>query len=327
MAPKKRPASALNGSVGMSGGREAKLMKLGKPISTFKKKISLDALEHEAVRVGFDARSYMENGFTVLPGRLCTDEELDKCLAAARRVREGRGSEASNAGGEFVFMPRVSSPDKMLLFSLINRYTPFLHQLLNGIKLPGSDKGPFSHHNAIQVAVKKPGFEGYAKLKKMSDASVGHIDQRAMKQTSGKPTTNYSVLLGVVLGGDTEDRDDAGNLYLAPKSHVQLASKFKECTGSGPVPWHREVAKHYLGRAAPKMKAVRAKPGQCILMHHQTIHGVGPNHSAADRVHIYFRVQSSSRPDGTCTWYPEAMRDPMLEMPLVHQLAERQGAR
>ena len=82
----------------------------------------------------------------------------------------------------------------------LGSYAPFLHQLLNSIRLPGSDRGPYSHHNAIQGAFKKPGFGGYAKLKKMSDATVGHIDQRAAKQTSGNPTTNYSVLLGV-LGG------------------------------------------------------------------------------------------------------------------------------
>ena len=27
------------------------------------------------------------------------------------------------------------------------------------------------------------------------------------------------------------------------------------------------------------MRAVRAAAGEAILMHHQTVHGVGPNHS------------------------------------------------
>lgn len=40
---------------------------------------------------------------------------------------------------------------------LLNRYVPFLHQLLGGIMLPGSNGSPYGHHNQLQLAVKVSG--------------------------------------------------------------------------------------------------------------------------------------------------------------------------
>ena len=69
-----------------------------------------------------------------------------------------------------MFLRGSSSPDKLLLFSpalqpklgpaflrLLNRYVPFLHQLLGGIMLPGSNGSPYGHHNQLQLAVKVSG--------------------------------------------------------------------------------------------------------------------------------------------------------------------------
>eukprot|EP00931_Biecheleriopsis_adriatica_P056108 TRINITY_DN33252_c0_g1_i1.p1 TRINITY_DN33252_c0_g1~~TRINITY_DN33252_c0_g1_i1.p1 ORF type:complete len:358 (-),score=39.83 TRINITY_DN33252_c0_g1_i1:140-1213(-) len=224
------------------------------------------------------------------------------------------------------FLRGESTPDKLILFSLLNSYLPFLHQLLCGIKLPASDMAPYGHHNAIQLAIKKPGYPGYDKLENMPDAFVGHIDQSASKQKDGTNTTNYSVLFGIVLAGATGDRDDAGNLYVAPRSYRHLADAFNKFEGD--IAWYGEkkisIAKKYLQDTAPGMKAVRVKPGQCIVMHHQTIHGVGPNCTSTDRVVIYFRVTSEKRPDGKKNCYPEAMRDPTLETPNIHPLAQLQ---
>ncbi|CAE8688165.1 unnamed protein product [Polarella glacialis] len=142
----------------------------------------------------------------------------------------------------------------------------------------------------------------------MSSSLVGHIDQPSKKQIAGKAAANYSLLLGVVLSGDTASRSDAGNLFVALRTHTMLAEAFRKT--EGPVPWW--------------MKAVRAKPGQAILMHHQTVHGVGPNHSDEDRVNIYFRITSKGRPEGKLLSHPEAMRDPLRETPLLRELAEAQ---
>ncbi|CAK9104213.1 unnamed protein product [Durusdinium trenchii] len=290
---------------------------LGKPISHYKAECNLKSFRKEAKRVGFDAQAYLENGYCILRP-LWRDKEVQLALAAAQRVRSG--SRSSDNQGEFVFLRGSSTPDKLLLFSLLNRYLPFLHQLLEGIVLPGSNNSPYGHHNQVQVAVKRPGFEGYTDLARMSSSRVGHIDQSSAKQTPpGKPTSNYSVLFGVVLSGETKTRSDAGNLYLAPGSYQKLAKAFQAFQGK--VPWHPNITEHYLGEEDPKMEAVRASPGEAILMHHQTVHGVGPNHSNTDRVNVYFRITASGRPDGLKTSYPKAMREPLLETPLLQTLA------
>ena len=118
---------------------------------------------------------------------------------------------------------------------LLNRYVPFLHQLLGGIMLPGSNGSPYGHHKPAaagregvrrpgwaseEAARPWPGFEGYAELNRMASSRVGHIDQSSARQTPpGRPTSNYSLLLGVVLAGETKRRGDAGNLRPGLRSH------------------------------------------------------------------------------------------------------------
>ena len=105
---------------------------------------------------------------------------------------------------------------------------PFLHQLLGGIVLPGSDGSPYGHHNQLQLAIKKAGFEGYASLARMASSRVGHIDQSSARQRpAGRPTSNYSMLLGVVLNGETKHRGDAGNLPLGATNRWSFMPVFR----------------------------------------------------------------------------------------------------
>ena len=71
------------------------------------------------------------------------------------------------------------------------------------------------------------------------------------------------------------------------------------------------------------MVAVRARPGQAILMHHQSIHGVGPNKSETERIHVYSRLTAANRPPRRQLSYHEATRDLCLETPNLRHLAER----
>ena len=59
-------------------------------------------------------------------------------------------------------------------------------------------------------------------------------------------------------------------------------------------------------------------------MHHQTMHGVGPNHSDQDPLHIYFRLTAAGRPEGSKESYVAAMLNPALETRLLPQLSKRQ---
>ncbi|CAE8602926.1 unnamed protein product [Polarella glacialis] len=312
----KRPAASGSGAPAANKRKQDAI-----PLSKYKAQVSLEALQREAEKAGFQAKDYLTNGFTVLQHPVLTDEEVALALGAAQRVR--KTSKSINAGGEFVFLRGQSTDDRRRLFALLNKYLSLLHQLLGGIRLPGSDWAPYAHHNQVQVAIKRPGFEGYGRLDQMSSSLTGHIDQPAKKQLAGKAAANYSLLLGVVLSGDTASRSDAGNLFVAPRTHTMLAEAFRK--KEGPVPWYADIVGQHLDpENPPRMKAVRAKPGQAILMHHQTVHGVGPNHSDEDRVNIYFRITSKGRPEGKLLSYPEAMQDPLRETPLLRELAEAQ---
>jgi len=304
-----------------------KKARLAKPLSVFKAPISLKSLVVETDRVGFDARGYISNGYSFLKKPLLTQQEISEALAAALRVRQN--SKASDNEGEFIFLRRQSSSDKLRLFSLLNKYVPFLHQVFGGIRLPGSNMAPYAHHNQVQVAVKKVGFEGYERFGKMhaKGALAGHVDQPNAKQRPpGQKARNYSALFCIVLQGDTHRRDDAGNLFVAPGSHNMLAEAFRKV--DGPIGWHHDITKQYLNeKKPPRMEAVRARVGQAFLMNHQTIHAIAPNHSDEDRVNVYFRVTAQHRPDGDLLAYHDAMRDTLRETPLLRELAAHQKRR
>eukprot|EP00928_Gymnodinium_smaydae_P021499 TRINITY_DN18390_c0_g1_i1.p1 TRINITY_DN18390_c0_g1~~TRINITY_DN18390_c0_g1_i1.p1 ORF type:complete len:325 (-),score=27.74 TRINITY_DN18390_c0_g1_i1:85-1059(-) len=317
-ASKKRKASERGST------STAKRPKTVAPTSVYSKPLNLRSLVSEADRVGFNAKAYISKGYTIMRKPALSERELSEALAAALRVRSN--SKASDNEGEFVFLRDQSSPDKLQLFALLNAYVPLLHQLFGGIKLPGSNMAPYAHHNQVQVAIKKPGFEGYDKIEKMhaKGALSGHVDQPAAKQSPpGQTARNYSALLGICLSGDTHRRDDAGNLFVAPGSHNMLAEQFRKF--DGPIPWHLDIAEKYLnGKKPPRMEAVRAGVGQAVLMHHQTIHAVAPNHSDKARVMIYFRITAQHRPDGNLLSYPAAMRDTLKETPRLRELAAHQ---
>lgn len=246
--------------------------------------VTIDAFEREAKRFGFDANHYLSQGYTVLKAPVLSRSEQHEALEAARRVHKGAHG---GGNGEFVSLREGVCADKKKLFALLHKYNPLLRQLFNGIRLPWSDKSPYAHHNQIQLAIKRPGFKGYDELSKMKDSEVGHVDQTDGSKKLGRVFCNYTALFGIVLSGDTKNRDDAGNLWLAPRSSRQFANKFKQL---GRVPTYKpdvKLARQCFGKKKmPAMQAVRAEPGQAILMQWQTIHGVGPNHSGTDRVHF-----------------------------------------
>jgi hypothetical protein len=162
--------------------------------------------------------------------------------------------------GKFVSLRDGVSEDKRKLFALIHRYNPLFKQLFGGIRLPWSDKAPYAHHNQIQLAIKEPGFKGYSELAKMRHSEVGHIDQPdGRKRPEGRNLCNYTALLGIVLSGATADRDDAGNLWLAPASHRKFAAKFKSLDHV-PKYYPRIVTHYFQKKQRPKMKVVRAEP-------------------------------------------------------------------
>ena len=164
-----------------------------------------------ARQVGFDAKAYFWDGVSVLRNQVLSDGEIRQAIEAALRVRE---TSSGSTDHEFIFFRPSSNDDQKLLFSLLDKYVKFLSALLGSLRLPASDGSPYLHHNQLQVAIKRAGFEGYAPIDKMSDPGLGHIDQSVKRQLEGSPCTNYSCLLGICLQGKTT-KADGGNLYVS----------------------------------------------------------------------------------------------------------------
>eukprot|EP00929_Paragymnodinium_shiwhaense_P018671 TRINITY_DN12980_c0_g1_i3.p1 TRINITY_DN12980_c0_g1~~TRINITY_DN12980_c0_g1_i3.p1 ORF type:complete len:270 (+),score=50.88 TRINITY_DN12980_c0_g1_i3:391-1200(+) len=266
----------------------------------------------------------MTQGYTILKTPVLSKHEMNEAVEIARRLWE---VQKKSANGEFMMLRPGVSADKRKLLALVYKYSSFLNCLVHGgVQLPGYNMAPYAHHNQVQLAFKEPGDEGYAKLEGMQNSIVGHIDQSdGAKHPPGRPLTNYTALFGIVLSSEAERRSDAGNLWLAPGTHQKFAERFR---ARKHVKWYPQIVKHYFKKSEyPRMKAVRAAPGQAILMHNSTVHGVGPNNSQTDRIHLYWRLTSAARPDGCKRSYPAAAYDPFLETPLLKTLAERQKKR
>jgi ectoine hydroxylase-related dioxygenase (phytanoyl-CoA dioxygenase family) len=109
-----------------------------------------------------------------------------------------------------------------------------------------------------------------------------HIDGAAA-EPDGRPST-FSLLVGVLLSDQT--RDDMGNLWVWPGSHLSHQNYFRE---HGPDELIRLGG--YIPVALGEPEQVRGRPGDVILAHHLLGHNIGGNTSAVVRRAVYFRLK------------------------------------
>jgi len=300
---RKRPASSIETDL----ERAAKIHK--------GKQKQLKTLATLAETVGFNAASFNKSGYCVLEKFRVRPKVLADVLASAKYLRDKR----NKSGKDFVFLRNIDDEHRNRIFGLLatQPLKRFLNNLLKGgFKQPLEDASPYAHHNSAQLARRCVGEIEWSEM---------HVDQPAAKQRVGATQQNYTMLCGFMLEGATAERDDAGNLLVAPGSHQALAAAFKKVHGDT-IAWHGHAkqADHYLGYQ-PKLKAVRMRSAQVVLMHHQVFHKVAANRSSRDRFCIYFRLTARQRPSGCSKSYPAAMRDPTLETPLLKALVLHQA--
>ena len=245
----------------------------------------------------------------MLERTLLSDQELGAAVAAVVRIRAKavRGSD-----NEFIFLRPGSNEDHLTLFSLLNRYIPFLTAVMGPLQIPGIDRSPYQQHNSLQIAIKPAGSVGIASLENMADPALGQIDPSHNHQREGCPCANYTCLIGICLQGKTMRRD-AGNLYVSKGSHKILERAFADMEGH--IEWSSSILHKYDVGTVASMTPVLLQPGQAVLLQYQTLQCVGPNLTDVDRIHIYFRLTSTGRPLGCHLHYPPALRDVTLEMP------------
>jgi len=108
--------------------------------------IQAESFTHLALRVGFDAQAFLRDGVSVLQNQMLSSDELRWAIVAARRARMTSSGSIDN---EFIFLRPGSDSDQRMLFSMLNKYVPFLIALLGRVKLPGSDDSPDQHRNQL----------------------------------------------------------------------------------------------------------------------------------------------------------------------------------
>ena len=280
----------------------------------------------------FSAQKFYEDGYCLIETGM-TATELNDAASSARRI-------AASSASEFIRVTGKINMDKKRLVRVYSSVKPLIEALFGGAKHPGSDQAPYGFHNMVQIALREPGGagqDGIRNLRSMTSPDVAHIDQPHKRQVPrGKPICNFSVLVGILLEGETAERSDAGNLWVSRGSHILLGKAFNEV--DGPPRFYTPISKHYLrksaasgaassgsaGSVASNLEAVRMRPGQAVIAHHQLLHASGPNKSSTPRVQIYFRITAKGRPSGSGMCYPAAMKDPFLEMPKLSKLMAQQ---
>ena len=175
----------------------------------------------------FSAQKFYEDGYCLIETGM-TATELNDAASSARRI-------AASSASEFIRVTGNINMDKKRLVRAYSSVKPLIEALFGGAKHPGSDLSPYGFHNLAQIALREPGAagqDGIRNLRSMTSPLVAHIDQPHKRQLPrGKPICNFSVLVGILLEGETAERSDAGNLWVSRGSHILLGKAFNEVDG------------------------------------------------------------------------------------------------
>jgi hypothetical protein len=181
----------------------------------------------------------------------------------------------------------------------------------------------------------------------------GGVNGNAKEMDNNCNIKNFTALVGFPLSDQTNE--GVGNLGLLRTAHHAMESVFQQQADSGgPLgpdgpEWPREepnqgrnsyapavreafrtnadgeeaiVSEN--GRAWPKPHFVKTKPGDCVIVKHETPHSGTRIDGPDPRFMIYFRVIHSKRPEGCELCYPDAMTNIWLEWPGMADVVARQ---
>ena len=185
----------------------------------------------------------------------------------------------------------------------------------------------------------------------------GGVNGNAEEMANGCNIKNFTCLVGFPLSDQTEE--GVGNLALLRGAHHSMSAVFqRQQAAGGPIgpdgpEWPRydpdspegqgrnqfapavrdafevnadgEAAAVVNGRVWPKPTFVRCKPGDVVLVKHETPHSGTRIEGPDPRFMIYFRV-IRPRPEGSELCYPEAMTDIWREWPGMAPTVARHAA-
>jgi hypothetical protein len=210
-------------------------------------------------------RAFAERGFVVVP-QVVPQELL---ATASRTIDELLGREPPPRdvrGAHFYFLEAATVP---ALLALLTGSPAFaLAESLTGT---GTLELPWQ----VQVALNYPVFD--------HRPGGHHLDGASPPEPDGRPGT-FTLLAGVLLSD--QPRDDMGNLWVWPGTHLSHQAFFREhgpdalmaCGGYPPIP-------------LPTPEQVRGRAGDLLLAHYLLGHNIGGNTSDTVRRAVYFRVK------------------------------------
>ena len=152
---------------------------------------------------------------------------------------------------------------------------------LYGVQLRGAVGALLGDHTAprkAQVAVRFP--DGAGRPPRPVGGRRWHVDGFRKGEHSA-----FDLLVGVCLS-DVADLD-AGNLAVHPGAHATLAGAVRRAARAGKV---RDL--HYDKEDLGEPTQLRLRAGDVVLAHQKLPHLGVPNHSAAPRLMVYFRLMN-----------------------------------
>jgi hypothetical protein len=228
-------------------------------------------------------RDFAEDGYVVVPQAVAA-HLIDAARREVALLTAREPPPAGHAGPHF-YVLAGAAPEALRALLYGGRALAAAESLI----APGRFEPP----EQVQVALNIPPFD--------HRPGGPHVDGLAPTEASGRPGT-FTLLAGVFLTDQT--REDAGNLWVWPGSHLDAAEYFRErgadaLVSSSPYP--------PVKLAAPRQVTGRA--GDLLLAHYLLGHNIGGNTSPAVRQVIYFRL----RREGHRERWRDCLLDPLLE--------------
>ena len=235
-------------------------------------------------------QEFGERGFIVVP-RAVGMEHCHRANAAIASLLATEPPPTAHTGQHFYWRdwPAAAAEDPFV--QLLMRSGAFA--AAGALVAPGVLDTP----ELIQIALTLPPFD--------HRPGGHHIDGVAPTEGDGRPGT-FTLLAGVILSDQT--RDDMGNLWVWPGTHLTHAEYFRS---HGPDALL--ASKAYTPIALPAPEQVHGHIGDLLLAHYMLAHNIGGNTSKQIRRMVYYRLRRA----GHRQRWRDCIQDALLEFDAV----------
>ena len=237
----------------------------------------MPSLEHE------DLRSFAEKGYVVVPQVVSAGLVHKAREAIAARVKQNPPA-PNHRGPHFYFI--TNDLPRCLVAPL---YDSGAMALAQSMIAPAA----FDEPDHVQISLNIPPWSHHP--------GGPHIDVLTPPEPNGRPGT-FTMLAGIFL--TNQMRQDAGNLWVWPGSHLGTAEYLREHGSDALL-----SAVPYPPIQLSPATQVTGRAGDLLLAHYLLGHNMGGNRSHGVREVLYFRLRATEHR----RHWREIVQDPLLE--------------